>query len=117
MFALLQTRAGELPGGYGLALLQGLLSLVGVCFLAWVVLRWSRSKGFGVSPSRGAVQVLERVYLDAHHVLYVVKAGERTLLLGAADRGAPSLLTELGTASKNASPTSTDVSSDAKGEG
>jgi len=31
--------AAELPGGYGLALLQALLALGAVCVLAWSVLR------------------------------------------------------------------------------
>jgi hypothetical protein len=61
MGVLLQT-AQELPGGYGIALLQTLFALAAVCVLAWV---------------------------------YVVKIGERVLLLGAGDGGSPTLLTEL----------------------
>ncbi|MFW5921060.1 MAG: hypothetical protein ACOCUS_04415, partial [Polyangiales bacterium] len=66
MYALLQgaSEAADLPGGYGAALLQTLLALAAVCVLAWVVLRWSAKRGFGMGPSGGRVRVLERVPLD-----------------------------------------------------
>lgn len=91
MFTLLQ--ASEAPGGYGIALLQTLFALAAVCILAWVVLRWSARRGLGVG--RGRVRVLERVPLDGRRALYLVEIGERVLLVGAGEGGAPSLLTEL----------------------
>jgi flagellar protein FliO/FliZ len=81
------------PGGYGVALLQTLLALAAVCILAWVVLRWSARRGLGTG--RGRVRVLERVPLDARRALYLVQIGERVLLVGAGEGGAPSLLAEL----------------------
>jgi flagellar protein FliO/FliZ len=86
--------APELPGGYGVALLQSLLALAAVSVLAWVVLRWAAKRGarFG-SSSR--VKVLERAGLDARRSLYLVEVGERVLLVGVGDGGPPSLLTEI----------------------
>lgn len=94
MGALLQT-AQELPGGYGIALLQTLFALAGVCVLAWVVLRWGARRGFGMGALGGRVRVLERVALDPRRTLYIVKVGERVLLLGAGDGGSPALITEI----------------------
>lgn len=82
------------PGGYGVALLQTLLALAAVCILAWVVLRWSARRGLGIG-GRGRVRVIERVPLDARRALYLVEVGERVLLIGAGDGGAPALLAEL----------------------
>ena len=94
MGVLLQT-AQELPGGYGLVLLQTLFALAGVCVLAWVVLRWGARRGLGMGALGGRVRVLERIALDPRRSLYIVKVGERVLLLGAGDGGSPSLLTEI----------------------
>lgn len=85
-------QATDLPGGYGIALLQTVLALAAVCVLAWVVLRWSAKRGIGGGRR---VKVLERVPLDARRSLYLVKIGDRVLLLGGGDGAAPSLLAEL----------------------
>ncbi len=96
MFALLQdVPASTLPGGYGIALLQTLLALGAVCVLAWVVLRWAARRGVGVGPSRGRIRVIERIPLDPRRALYLVKVGDRILLVGAGEGGAPALLTEV----------------------
>lgn len=92
MLALLQT--GGIPGGYLASLLQSLLALVAVSVLAWVVLRWAGRRGLG-GVGRGRVQVLERVPLEGRRALYLVKVGDRVLLLGAGDAGAPAVLAEL----------------------
>ena len=86
--------AADLPNGYGVALLQSLLALAAVSVLAWVVIRWAAQRGarFG-SSSR--VKVLERAGLDARRSLYLVEVGDRVLLVGVGDGGAPSLLTEV----------------------
>lgn len=85
--------ASDLPGGYGVALLQTLLALGAICILAWVVLRWSARRGLGTG--RGRVRVLERVPLDRGRSLYLVEVGGRVLLLGAGEGAAPSMLAEL----------------------
>jgi flagellar biosynthetic protein FliO len=94
MPALLQA-SHAVPGGYGAALLQTLFALAGVCVLAWVVLRWGAQRGFGTGRLGGNLRVVERIPLDPRRALYVVKAGERVLLLGVGDGAAPVLLTEL----------------------
>jgi flagellar biosynthetic protein FliO len=97
MWLLLQastSAARELPGGYGASLLQSLLALAAVCILAWVVLRWSAQRGLGTGAGQ-RVQVIERVPLDARRWVYLVKIGERVLVLGAGDGASPTLLTEL----------------------
>jgi flagellar biogenesis protein FliO len=43
----------------------------------------------------GRVRVLERIALEPRRALYVVKVGERVLLLGAGDGGSPTLITEI----------------------
>lgn len=91
VFALLQSTA---PGGYGVALLQTLLALAAVCILAWVVLKWSARRGLGLGRG-GRVRVIERVPLDGRRSLYLVEIGERVLLIGAGEGGAPALLAEL----------------------
>jgi flagellar protein FliO/FliZ len=90
MIVLLQS---DLPGGYGVALLQTILALGAVCVLAWVVLRWSAKHGLGVGGRR--VKVLERVPLDARRSLYLVSIGERVFLIGGGEGASPSVLAEL----------------------
>ena len=75
-------------------LLQSLLALAAVCILAWVVLRWSAQRGLGTGAGQ-RVQVIERVPLDARRWVYLVKIGERVLVLGAGDGASPTLLTEM----------------------
>jgi len=102
MGALLQVAgdsAADLPGGYGVALLQTLLALVAVCILAWVVLKWASRRGLGLGAGGGRVRVLERIALDPRRSLYLVKVGDRVLLIGAGDGGAPAMLAEVDAAS------------------
>jgi flagellar protein FliO/FliZ len=84
-----------LQTGYGASLLQALLVLLAISILAWVVLRWVGKRGFGLGFSRGNVKVLERVPLDSRRSLYLVKVGERVLLIGAGEGGAPRVLAKL----------------------
>ncbi|MFW6050790.1 MAG: flagellar biosynthetic protein FliO [Myxococcota bacterium] len=97
MPALLQAAgtAGELPGGYGAALLQAVLALAAVCLLAWVSLRWLARRGVGVPGGRGRIRVLERAPLDARRSLYLVRVGPRIWLVGAGEGAALSVLAEL----------------------
>lgn len=94
---LLQTsaHAADLPGGYGVALVQALLALVAVCILAWTLLRWSAGRGLGSLGGGQRIQVIERAHLDARRTLYLVKIGDRAFLVGAGETGAPSLLAEI----------------------
>jgi flagellar protein FliO/FliZ len=80
--------------GYGVALVQALLSLVLLCGLAFVVLRGMARRGMGGAVAGGRVRVLERVALDARRAVFLVQVGARVLLLGAGD-GALTVLAEL----------------------
>lgn len=92
----------DLPAGYGVSLLQSLLALVAVSLLAWVVLRLLARTGFGQGGfggggpgRRGRIEVLERRVLDARRMLWIVRVGGRSWLLGAGESGAPEVLAEL----------------------
>jgi flagellar biogenesis protein FliO len=63
---------------------QTALVLAIVLGAMWVVLRWLRKRGIGVSfgGSDSAVQVLNRGYLAGKHQMVLVRFGERILLLG-----------------------------------
>ncbi|MEZ4256842.1 MAG: flagellar biosynthetic protein FliO [Polyangiales bacterium] len=93
MAVLLQS-AG-LPGGYGWALFETLLALVGVCVLAWVVLHWAARQGFGTGGGGGRMRVVDRVALDARRGLALVEVGERMFLVGTGDGAAPTMLAEI----------------------
>lgn len=86
--------AGDLPGGYLVAVLQALLALAAVSVLAWVVLRWAGRSGALLGGGR-RIRVLERVPLEPRRSLYLVAVGDRVLLLGAGDAGPPAVLAEL----------------------
>lgn len=70
--------------GYGLALVQTLLALGAVCALAWVGLRVALRGGLLRAHGRH-ITVLERTALGPRRALYLVRVGERVLLLGASD--------------------------------
>lgn len=78
-----------------MALVQTLLALAAVCVLAWVVLRWASRRGLGIHGGRGRVQVLERTPLEPRRALYLVRIGDRVLLLGAGEGASPTVLAEL----------------------
>ncbi|MAQ17578.1 MAG: flagellar biosynthetic protein FliO [Sandaracinus sp.] len=97
MIFLLQTAPAELPGGYGWELARAGLSLVAVCVIAWVILRWASKRGLGASKPGQRMEVLERLPLDPRRSLHLVRVGERILVVGTGE-GAPTLLTELAAA-------------------
>ena len=79
---------------YGASLVQAVAMLLGVCVLAWLVLRFASQRGLGVGQGQ-RVKVLERVPLDARRMIYVVQIGERVLVLGGGEGASPTLLAEL----------------------
>ena len=79
---------------YGASLVQAVAMLMGVCVLAWLVLRFASQRGLGHGPGQ-RVKVLERVALDARRMIYVVQIGERVLVLGGGEGASPTLLAEL----------------------
>jgi flagellar protein FliO/FliZ len=80
---------------YAAQLLQALLALAAVCLLAVVALRAAARRGWGTGAGKGPVRVLQRIPLEQRRALYLVKAGNRTLLIGVGEGGGPALLAEL----------------------
>ncbi|MCB9601338.1 MAG: flagellar biosynthetic protein FliO [Sandaracinus sp.] len=108
-FVWLQNTPAPLPTGYGAALLQTLVSLLAVCLLAWLLLRWGARRGFATGARGRRVKVIERVALDPRRTLYVVEVGGKVLLLGAGDGASPTLLSELDPKDFPAEPTAPKV--------
>jgi flagellar biogenesis protein FliO len=79
--------------GYLWDFTRSVLALLGAGALVWLLLKSLQQRGFGKSD--GPVRVVQRVVLEPRKALYVVRAGDKTLLIGCADGAAPALLTEL----------------------
>lgn len=90
--------------GYLWDFTRSVLALLGAGALVWLLLKSLQQRGFGKSD--GPVRVIQRVVLEPRKALYVVRAGDKTLLIGCADGAAPALLTELpeGTALPSTTP-------------
>jgi flagellar biogenesis protein FliO len=87
-------------GSYGLFLFETLLILVGVCVLAWLVLRFGVKRlygtGAGAGPGgNGPLRVLARLSLEPRRTVYIVDAAGKTLLVGASEAGPLTVLAEL----------------------
>ena len=80
----LMSSDGWAPGIAGVA-----LALAVVGGLATIARR------FTPRPPSGTVQVVGRVSLSPKHSVYMLRVGQRVLLLGAGPQGPPSLITEL----------------------
>ena len=97
--ALLLLQAAPPPAdSYLIDFLRTLLALAGVCALAWFGLRVLARRGFGGAgkgAAAAAVRVLARVPLESRKSLYVIRAGDRVLLIGTGEAGPPTLLAEL----------------------
>jgi flagellar protein FliO/FliZ len=68
---------------YGSYLLETLLTLLGVCAAAFVLLYGARRMGAG--RASGALQLLGRLPLDARRSIVLVKVGERVFVIGVGD--------------------------------
>jgi flagellar protein FliO/FliZ len=79
--------------GYLWDFTRSVLALLGAGALVWLLLRALQLRGVGRSD--GPVRVMQRVPLEPRKALYVVRAGQRTLLIGCADGAAPALIAEL----------------------
>ena len=79
--------------GYLWDFTRSVLALLGAGALVWLLLKSLQQRGFGKSD--GPVRVVQRIALEPRKALYVVRAGDKTLLIGCADGAAPALLTEL----------------------
>jgi len=79
--------------GYLWDFTRSVLALLGAGALVWLFLRSLGQRGLG--RSEGPVRVLQRVVLEPRKALYLVRAGDKTLLIGCADGAAPALIAEL----------------------
>lgn len=84
-----------MTSGYGWAVFETMLTLLGVCLLAVVSLKWLAKRGIGVGVKSTEMAVLDRIPLDARRSLVLVEVRGRTWLLGLGETGAPTLLAEL----------------------
>jgi flagellar biogenesis protein FliO len=84
-----------MTSGYGWAVFETMLTLLGVCLLAVVSLKWLAKRGIGVGVKSAEMSVVDRIPLDARRSVVLVEVRGRTLLLGLGDTGAPVLLSEL----------------------
>ncbi len=84
-------------GGYGLFLFETLAILVGVCVVAWLVLRFGVKRLYA-APGTGAggpLRVVARLPLEPRRTVYIVEAAGKTLLVGASEAGPLTVLAEL----------------------
>ena len=79
-----QTPSVELPS-YGWLLTKTVLVLIGVCLLAFAGLRWL-AKLHG-QRAVGQMQVLAKLPLEPRRSMFVVKVGERGLIVGTSESG------------------------------
>lgn len=106
---MIQPQLPPATTGYGVALLQTLLSLLAVCVTAWVVLRWVSQRTLGSANSRG-LEVIDRTMLDARRAVFLVRAGKRVFLLGGGDQS----VTMLAEIDPSELPARTETSSPSK---
>jgi len=72
-------------GGYGWALAKMLLALLAVCAIAFLALRFALRRLAGTTGARspaGTMEVVDRCPLEGQSALWLVRVGERYLLLG-----------------------------------
>lgn len=86
-------------GSIGIAA-TAVLALLGVAVLASGRLR--------PTGGAGALRVVGRAHLTGRHAVYLLRAGDRTLILGVGSQGPPALLGELDTAAEPAPGTPAD---------
>ncbi len=66
-------------------LVQASLAVVGIAILSGLILYVGRRTG--VYPAQGPLRLLARLPLDSRRTIYLVQAGERTLVLGGSEAG------------------------------
>jgi flagellar biosynthetic protein FliO len=83
--------------GFGGMLLRSLIVLIGVCLLAYLVIRvglkrWAKRAGAAKGESR--LHMLARLPIDAQRSVAIIQAGKRVFLVGVGE-GQIALLAEL----------------------
>jgi hypothetical protein len=98
----------ELEGGVLWPVARALITLIGVCLLAWVSLLWLSRNGLHGSgliarltgnragaSMQNRLRLIERLALGPRQRLYLVQADSRVFLVGSGESGALSLIAEL----------------------
>ncbi len=80
--------------GTGSAAWSGALGVIGVV-LAICGGLMAAARRFAPQGRAGDLRVISRVSLSPKHSVYVLRAGQRLLLVGAGPQGAPALISEL----------------------
>lgn len=93
----------EVPGttDYGAMLLKMVISVVIVCALAYVILRWGLRRVVGESSGSENMEVLGRLGIGPERAIMVVRVGSRYLVIGSGETEI-SILTELSEAEASA---------------
>jgi flagellar biogenesis protein FliO len=86
-----------MEGAALMSVARTLISLIGVCALAWVVLGWLSRRGIGVSQAASRLRLLGRLPLGPRRQVYLVQVDTRVFVLGAGENGPISLIAELET--------------------
>ena len=94
---------GASGGAYGELLVTSLVVLVGVCVLAYVVVRAARRWLGAPRGEAGILDVIARVPLEPRRSLYIVDVAGKALLVGTSEMGL-TVLTELDRAQVRARP-------------
>lgn len=82
-----------LPSDLLASLGQALVALAAVCALLWLAARWSGRGGYPRTTRH--LRVLERVPVGGRQSICLVAVGDRVLLIGTGESGAPTILADL----------------------
>src|SRR5216110_2948930 len=88
---------------YGSYLVEMLVTLLGVCALAFVLLYGARRLGMG--RATGSIELLGQLPLDARRAIYLVKVGAQVFVVGVGEAG----FTKLGELAAGELPTAPPV--------
>ena len=80
------------PPSFGALLLQLVISLALVCGLAWVIIKFGLARWLGRQNRPGAgMEVIETLPLGGRRAIFLVRALDRLLVVGATDQGLSTL--------------------------
>jgi flagellar biogenesis protein FliO len=94
LYLLLQIAPSGFFEGFITELVQVVLVLVGVCVLAIALARVLASRFPRFGSSKGPIHVVQRLALEQRRTLYLVRVGQRLLMIGYGEHHAPVLLAE-----------------------
>ncbi len=77
--------------GYGALLFQLVLVVIGVCALAYVILRFGLKRLIAPEGKGGPMEVVSRLPLEPRRSILLVRVGERHLIVGSSEAGLSTL--------------------------